>query len=142
MRKEEIVVEVGNRISEVGKMLDYANLALRVPTEEDTVVSLREAKAWLKTLDKQYERFTQCYTQPHTGEVFWENIRHTGVPKGQIFSDNLAAIEMRGILHQVHMKYNRRPEIFGGTVKKAKKPRKGHSKANHSGSEDKGVVSP
>lgn len=109
-------------------MLKFADLELETPSSASDMSALRVAEKWLDSYLKVSTVFMAVYTQPHTGEAFWQNLKVTGIPKGSIFDDLAASKEMRGILHRVHMKYKTRPEVFGGTVKTKKETGKRDSR--------------
>ena len=122
-KKDMVLQAIRLKMEMLQPMLVYANLTLTMPTSEATLPVLHAAERWLDGFLKVNTVFMAAYTQPHTGEEFWKNLKVTGIPKGSLFSDLPAAKEMRGILHRVHMKFNSRPEVFGGTAKAARKPR-------------------
>ncbi len=106
-------------------MLKFADLELEMPSSTTDMQVLKAAEKWLDGYLKISTVFMAAYTQPHTGDVFWQNLKVTGIPKGSVFDDLAASKEMRGILHRVHQKFKSRPEVMGGAAKVKKEARKG-----------------
>ena len=121
--------KIKKQLETLQPLLDLSNFALKPPNESAKIEHLTSAEEWLDALITDFHsEFTVIYTQPHTGDTFWETVASIGIPEGEIMSDLQPCVNMRNLLKAFKRRLVKNlPILFGGIEhgksKTKKKPR-------------------